>query len=107
MQGLNRQVKEIAEKTLPAKFLFGSDLGEQIKAAKVLEKTGKEHRRRTQNLQRLLALEVQRKKRGGATFLIQNKAGKPTEAGSSTEGDETANGLSSLTGVPTALQGKK
>lgn len=39
---LNKSVKEIAEKTNSTNLLFGEGLGEKIKCAKILEKTGKE-----------------------------------------------------------------
>lgn len=41
-QTLNRQVKEIIDKTSPDVFLFGSEFGEKIKSAKLLEKAGKD-----------------------------------------------------------------
>lgn len=41
IQANNKQFKEIAEKTLPEKYLFGSDLGDKFKEAKALENMGK------------------------------------------------------------------
>lgn len=39
---LSKNMKEIAEKTVPDKLLFGPDLAEKIKTQKVLETTGKD-----------------------------------------------------------------
>lgn len=42
MPSLNKTIKDLVEKTVPLKFLFGADLGEKVKEAKLIERAKKD-----------------------------------------------------------------